>query len=74
MKLDKGPVVLGRSGGRSENRNSTVRNDRHLLRGICAETIELLRDKQVAQGSSRRLSCPASIHVSQVHMRLLQPF
>lgn len=27
----------------------TVRNNRHLLQGICAETIELLRDKQVAQ-------------------------
>lgn len=27
----------------------TVRNNRHLLQGICTETIELLRDKQVAQ-------------------------
>lgn len=27
----------------------TVRNNRHLLQGICAEAIELLRDRQVAQ-------------------------
>ena len=29
----------------------TVRNNRHLLQNICPEALELLRDKQMAQGT-----------------------
>jgi len=33
----------------------TVRNNRRMLEGICSEAVELLRDKQVAQGTLRLL-------------------